>query len=68
MFFFDSKVKVWGYNNIFFDMICKLGWKVDIFYLDYVWVYYVVLLENVDKFCGVYICGELFELILYDIG
>ena len=64
----DSKAKVWGYNNISFDMIRKLGWKADSFYPDYAWAYYVASPENADKSCGAYTCGELSELIPYDTG
>lgn len=68
VFLSDSKAKVWGYNNISFDMIRKLGWKADIFYPDYAWAWYVASPENVDKSCGAYTCGELSELIPYDTG
>jgi len=64
----DSKAKVWGYNNISFDMIRKLGWKADSFYPDYAWAYYVASPENADESCGAYTCGELSELIPYDTG
>ncbi|MDR6692597.1 TonB-dependent receptor [Stenotrophomonas sp. 1337] len=68
VFLSDSKAAVWGYNNISFDMIRKLGWKADSFYPDYAWAYYVASPENADTSCGAYTCGELSELIPYDTG
>ncbi|WP_369039370.1 TonB-dependent receptor [Stenotrophomonas maltophilia] len=68
VFLSDSKAAVWGYNNISFDMIRKLGWKADSFYPDYAWAYYVASPENADRSCGAYTCGELSELIPYDTG
>ncbi|AWH19248.1 TonB-dependent receptor [Stenotrophomonas sp. ZAC14D2_NAIMI4_7] len=68
LFVSDSKAKVWGYNNMSFDMIRKLGWKADSFYPDYAWAYYVASPENAEKSCGTYTCGELSELIPYDTG
>ncbi|QKW58575.1 TonB-dependent receptor [Stenotrophomonas sp. NA06056] len=68
VFLSDSKAAVWGYNNISFDMIRKLGWKADSFYPDYAWAYYVASPGNADKSCGAYTCGELSELIPYDTG
>lgn len=64
----DSKAKVWGYNNISFDMIRKLGWKADSFYPDYAWAYYVASPENAEESCGAYTCGELSELVPYQTG
>lgn len=68
LFVSDSKAKVWGYNNISFDMIRKLGWNADSFYPDYAWAYYVASPENAEIPCGAYTCGELSELIPYDTG
>ena len=68
VFLSDSKAAVWGYNNISFDMIRRLGWKADSFYPDYAWAYYVASPENAQTSCGAYTCGELSELIPYDTG
>ncbi|AWH30852.1 TonB-dependent receptor [Stenotrophomonas sp. YAU14A_MKIMI4_1] len=68
LFVSDSRAKVWGYNNISFDMIRKLGWKADSFYPDYAWAYRVASPENAEASCGAYTCGELSELIPYDTG
>ncbi|KAF1015196.1 MAG: hypothetical protein GAK31_02686 [Stenotrophomonas maltophilia] len=68
LFLSGSHAEVWGYNNISFDMIRKLGWRADSFYPDYAKAYYVALPENKDKPCGAYTCGELAELLPYDTG
>ncbi|WMJ71443.1 TonB-dependent receptor [Stenotrophomonas sp. 24(2023)] len=68
VFLSASHAAVWGYNNISFDMIRKLGWKADSWYPDYEKAYYIALPENADKPCGAYTCGELAALIPYDTG
>jgi hypothetical protein len=68
VFLSASHAAVWGYNNLSFDMIHRLGWKADIWYPDYARAYTMALPERADASCGAYRCGELAALIPYDTG
>ena len=68
LFLAGSHAAVWGYNNLSFDMIRKLGWKADIWYPDYARAYTMALPEHADASCGAYTCGKLASLIPYDTG
>lgn len=68
LFVSASHAAVWGYNNLSFDMIRKLGWNADIWYPDYARAYQMALPENANASCGAYTCGQLSALIPYDTG
>ena len=68
LFLSASHAAVWGYNNLSFDMIRKLGWHADIWYPDYARAYDMALPQNANAPCGAYTCGELSALIPYDTG
>lgn len=68
LFLSGSHAAVWGYNNLSFDMIRKLGFKSDIWYPDYARAYEMALPQNANAPCGAYTCGELSGLIPYDTG
>ncbi|MTK64747.1 MAG: TonB-dependent receptor [Methanobacterium sp.] len=68
LFFSGSHAEIWGYNNLSFDMIHKLGWNSTFSYPDYAQAYHDALSRNADASCGVYRCGKLSFLVPYDSG
>jgi len=67
-FFSGSHAEIWGYDNISFDMIRKLGWNTDISYPNYKQAYLNALPQNAKASCGAYSCGRLAFLEPYDTG
>lgn len=68
LFFSGSHAEIWGYDNLSFDMIAKLGWNADSFYPDYAKAYNTALPQNANASCGAYTCGQLSFLVPYDTG
>jgi iron complex outermembrane recepter protein len=67
-FFSVSDAKIWGYNNLSFDLLHKLGWSTDYAYPNYKQAYTDALPQNANAACGPYTCGELVSLVPYDSG
>ncbi|MCI2244534.1 TonB-dependent receptor [Xanthomonas sp. PPL568] len=68
VFLSASHAAMWGYNNLSFDMLDKLGWHADSVYPDYAKAYAVALPQNAGASCGAYSCGALAGLLPYDTG
>jgi hypothetical protein len=66
LFVSQSHAAVWGYNNLSFDMINKIGWKANSFYPDYARAYHAALPQNAESRCGACTCAETSALIPYD--
>lgn len=68
LFFGASNAQIWGYNNLSFDMLDKLGWRGS----DYVYPNYAAAYNeagaNASASCGAYTCGKLATLTPYDSG
>jgi len=68
-FFSASNARIWGYNDVSFGMLDRLGWRgSDYSYPDYASAYHAALPENADESCGVYTCAERAALTPYDSG
>ncbi|MEL4891491.1 TonB-dependent receptor [Xanthomonas protegens] len=68
VFLSASHAAMWGYNNLSFDMLGKLGWRADSLYPDYARAYAIALPQNAAASCGAYRCGALAGLLPYDTG